>query len=748
MTAQLDEEISRKKIKFILSILGHKYFKDKTILDIGAGGGEIGAAFFKLGAKVTAIDSDQDKLKLINRKYPAVKIVRRDLDSELIGRKYNIIFHLDTLQYLKNYQYNLIDCLGSCDTLILEANTLDLEGSADNSREIEEILTKSGMHWIEINNSDIYLKNIWIASRDSNLINGLNIGAGVERFLGENNMSTLFYQELAKKKVKFILSLFSHKYFINKNVLDAGAGNGDIGAALFRLGASVTAADARQENLTAINKKYPGIKVVKSDFESPSNINSKFDIGVSIGTLCHVSNYEQHLKDLCVRCKDLILETAVCDSDDPEVSFQLSENSAINNLSASGNASRPSAARIEKILSENGMNYVKLDVPELNYEKYVYDWKVLGTNNRDIFLRRFWICSKNAHVINEIAKKTKGSVGAPTKEIEEDKKINKTLEKEINKIDEKPLFYFKLKDAGIRHSSQYNSLIESEKFSPSITFNLNFSIAPSNFSSKQWIKKIHPFFPNLLIHKSAISYKHLNRNDSADLSVGSIDNIIPAKNIFLEEWSGGIDSFAMNQLQRCERIITPSIHNYAQLSQQFSNIKIIRSPKFWFSLDVTPFNELKRYALYFEKNEKFTPAVVESFKYLKLDNLIVVGSRLDLPKNIVRYSEYEDYEQIVRLMFGASAIIDVSENQNYDSAIINFAKAHNIFTITNNYFYIKNDENSLFIRNQIENGQTIPDNNSISFAFSKFENCKKPQLLINKSYNQNLYSKMINLLGK
>lgn len=474
MTAQLEQEIAKKKIKFILNTLGHQFFSKKNILDIGAGCGDVGAAFFKLGGRITALDFNQDYLKLINKKYPTVRILKKDLNTDSIGQYYNIIFNLDTLSYLKNYENNLIDCCKSCETLILETCVFDNQSDAnllDNpvpqSKIIENILLENNMNWIRVDSStlnydkniydwkdndainfDLSLRRIWIASKNENLISSISTTINnktntvcslvktkdiykkidlTNKNIQDGKMSSLFHQELAKKKIKFILNLFNHKYFINKSILDAGSGNGDIGAALFRLGASVTASDFRQENLLNISKKYPAIKTVKSNFELPLNINSKFDITLSIGTLCHISNYEQHLRDLCARSKDLILETAVCDSDDPSASFLVQEDKSINGLSCSGAGSRPSAAKIEKILSESGMLFTRLDVSELNYENYQYDWKIINSNNREIFLRRFWICSRNPHVINEISKKFRKPI------INVDLKENQVTVENINK---------------------------------------------------------------------------------------------------------------------------------------------------------------------------------------------------------------------------------------------------------------------------------------------------------------------------
>jgi 2-polyprenyl-3-methyl-5-hydroxy-6-metoxy-1,4-benzoquinol methylase/glycosyltransferase involved in cell wall biosynthesis len=333
-------------------------------------------------------------------------------------------------------------------------NVFDLSvnglGSRPTTNAIERVLKECGMSfvrvnnnkfnsgsykydWVESNNSDSSLdkRRIWFCTKDSveNTIlttpvviqsSGATINSELEnnsliqssfsmleasQQVKQASMSKFYPTKFSETKINFILNLFSSKFFYNKYILDAGAGDGEFGAAFLRLGAGVTAADARQEHLNNIRKKYPNIKTIRLNFESPLNINTKFDITLSIDTLCHVSNYEKHLRDLCNRSKIIFLETAVCDSSDPNISFSVSENSSNNNLSFSGLASSPSAAKIEKILAEQGMFYVRIDDPQLNYEKYVYDWVVLNSKNQDSSLRRFWICCKNSHIISEISSK-------------------------------------------------------------------------------------------------------------------------------------------------------------------------------------------------------------------------------------------------------------------------------------------------------------------------------------------------------
>lgn len=161
------------------------------------------------------------------------------------------------------------------------------------------------------------------------------------------------YIELNSKKIKGIIDFYSHKFFYMKKVLDLGCGYADISASLLRLGAEITAIDARPEHLKIVNKKYPEIKTIKADLDKgfPLN-NKKFDIILDLDLICHISNYEDHLRAVCASTHHLILETAVCDSEDEYKSVNIAENKNNYDLSYNGAGSRPTTAAIERVLKE------------------------------------------------------------------------------------------------------------------------------------------------------------------------------------------------------------------------------------------------------------------------------------------------------------------------------------------------------------------------------------------------------------
>lgn len=220
------------------------------------------------------------------------------------------------------------------------------------------------------------------------------------------------YLDWNQKRIKGIIDFYGHKFFFGKKVLDLGCGYADISCVLQRLGSEITAVDARQEHLKMVSKKYAGIKTVKADLDRPwPFISQKFDLVLDLDLICHINNYESHLKSVCGSCTNLIIETAVCDSDDPNVCVLIPENKNIYDLSVNGFGSRPSAAAIEKILTNCNMDFTRLDQSKFNSGKYVYDWKSKNDNSCDINNRRLWIASKK-NSGNQIVNKPVVTIGA------------------------------------------------------------------------------------------------------------------------------------------------------------------------------------------------------------------------------------------------------------------------------------------------------------------------------------------------
>lgn len=207
------------------------------------------------------------------------------------------------------------------------------------------------------------------------------------------------YLDWNQKRIKGIIDHFGHNFLFQKRVLDLGCGHGDISGALYRLGADVTAVDIRQEHLKIVGKKFPGIKTVKADLDRAwPFIGKNFDIILDLDLMCHLANFEAHLKAVCSSANTLILETAVCDSSDPFKTIIITENKNIYDLSGNGQGCHPSVAAIERVLKECGFNFSRIDSPKFNSGSYQYNWVSKNDNSHSSNQRRMWFAEKNKHL--------------------------------------------------------------------------------------------------------------------------------------------------------------------------------------------------------------------------------------------------------------------------------------------------------------------------------------------------------------
>lgn len=177
--------------------------------------------------------------------------------------------------------------------------------------------------------------------------------------------------------------------------MDLGCGHADISGVLYRLGADVTAVDSRAEHLKIVSKKFSGIKVAKADLDRAwPYVGKKFDMILDLGLTCHLSSYADHLRAVCASTTHLVLEMSVCDSEDPEKFITVPENKGIYDLAANGVGCRPSAAAVEKILKECGMNFRRVDSAKFNSGDYTYDWWPKNDGNSSLEKRRIWFAVK------------------------------------------------------------------------------------------------------------------------------------------------------------------------------------------------------------------------------------------------------------------------------------------------------------------------------------------------------------------
>jgi len=122
-----NQEWINKRILAIIGYFSENFFKNKKILDIGAGHGAFSLAFSNLGANVTAVDARKQHLDMIYHKDPKIKCIQMDLDQQWpFGHgEFDLTLHMSTLNHLMNVEKHLSMVCSSSKFLVLDTQVCD-----------------------------------------------------------------------------------------------------------------------------------------------------------------------------------------------------------------------------------------------------------------------------------------------------------------------------------------------------------------------------------------------------------------------------------------------------------------------------------------------------------------------------------------------------------------------------------------------------------------------------------------------
>lgn len=167
----------------IIRCYGEIFFHGKTFLEVGAGNGDFGSMFHRIGSIVTCFEGRDQNFRELQSKHPELNSRKVNLDSELVNEKFDIIFHCGVLYHLINFEANLRSCLRNCDHLILETEVVDFDslgywvemedvtnpgaslgglGTRATSAYVEHILRTEGFVWTRPDRASEINTHPWI----------------------------------------------------------------------------------------------------------------------------------------------------------------------------------------------------------------------------------------------------------------------------------------------------------------------------------------------------------------------------------------------------------------------------------------------------------------------------------------------------------------------------------------------------------------------------------------------------------
>lgn len=213
------------------------------------------------------------------------------------------------------------------------------------------------------------------------------------------------YDGWRQKRIKKILDIFGKDYFKHKLILEVGCGYGDIGK-YFRekIGAEVMFTEGREEHLSIIADNNPGAQIFHLNHENAWKIDfadspkKKFDAIIHFGLLYHLDNWKQDLECTLKHSDLIILESEVADSNE-KIEHKLIDSGGYDQaINQTRRSTRPSAAYVESILTENGFSFKRYDDSDLNSLFHKYDWVVTESDKTQDWnmrgYRRFWIVKR------------------------------------------------------------------------------------------------------------------------------------------------------------------------------------------------------------------------------------------------------------------------------------------------------------------------------------------------------------------
>jgi len=148
------------RINFIKKLYPLDFFKNKTLLELGSCDGYIGNAFSEMGCDVTCVEGKNSYCRIIKNKFPHLKLIHTDCDTEKweFG-KFDIIINFGILYHLQyNHETFLTNCINNCNIMFLESVIYDSPTNELYYR--EELGVGQGLSGIAGTPSTSFVENI------------------------------------------------------------------------------------------------------------------------------------------------------------------------------------------------------------------------------------------------------------------------------------------------------------------------------------------------------------------------------------------------------------------------------------------------------------------------------------------------------------------------------------------------------------------------------------------------------------
>jgi len=198
------------RINKIEQIFGKEFFKDKTVLELACGYGDIGKYFKEnLHSDVTFAEGREEHLPFIRGNVPDCKILHINQENSWeLKTKYDVIIHFGVMYHLDNWKQDLECTLRHSDIIILESEIadsndptfeqkftdLDSYDQAMNPKNlatrpsaayVESVFIENGFSFVRYDDDDLnssFHDYTWTVSNSTQSNSVRDVGVGKRRF--------------------------------------------------------------------------------------------------------------------------------------------------------------------------------------------------------------------------------------------------------------------------------------------------------------------------------------------------------------------------------------------------------------------------------------------------------------------------------------------------------------------------------------------------------------------------------------
>lgn len=182
-------------------------------------------------------------------------------------------------------------------------------------------------------------------------------------------------------------------WLAGRDLLELGAGGGELSVMLTERGAQVVAIEGRRDHYGTLAGRH-GVTAIFHDLDRGIGLTQSFDIVLNFGVLYHLVDARRNIREGCALVKEdglLILETEVMDSPSPDASVSHNESLSKEDDGMGPTGERLSWAAVEAELTVCGMDWERVDVPDRENSRHSYRWESTGDERAPTHRRRMWV---------------------------------------------------------------------------------------------------------------------------------------------------------------------------------------------------------------------------------------------------------------------------------------------------------------------------------------------------------------------